>query len=79
MGRIVFDELTRPGATIGEAVMRAKHRLKSTVLVETYNLLGDPAIPVAVPEERTAPSGGGGRADRRCCNLLPQQQRPLRM
>ena len=44
MGRIVMDELTTPGATIGEALMRAKHRLRSPILVETYNLLGDPAI-----------------------------------
>ncbi len=44
MGRIVMDELTTPGATIGEALMRAKHRLRSPTLVETYNLLGDPAI-----------------------------------
>jgi len=44
MGRIVMEELTTPGATLGEAIMRAKHRLRSPVLVETYNLLGDPAI-----------------------------------
>ena len=44
MGRIVMDELTTPGATFGEAIMRAKHRLRSPILVETYNLLGDPAI-----------------------------------
>ncbi len=44
MGRIVMDELSSPGATIGEALMRAKHHLRSPILVETYNLLGDPAI-----------------------------------
>lgn len=44
MGRIVMNELSTPGASIGEALMRAKHRLRSPTLVETYNLLGDPAI-----------------------------------
>ena len=34
---------------IGEAVMRAKREFRSQVLVQTYNLLGDPAIPVAAP------------------------------
>ena len=44
MGRIVMDELSAPGATIGEGLMRAKRQLRSPTLVETYNLLGDPAI-----------------------------------
>jgi len=63
MGRIVMDELTTPGATIGEALMRAKHQLRSPTLVETYNLLGDPAIslnlapdvdPPAIEEEEVS-------------------------
>ncbi len=55
MGRIVFDELTRPGATIGEAVMRAKRQFSQATLIETYNLLGDPAVSIAVPEGVTPP------------------------
>ena len=48
--RLLVTELTRP-TTIGEAVMRAKRRLRKNarLLVETYNLLGDPAIEIAVP------------------------------
>ena len=49
MGEILLEELTTPGNTIGESVMRAKHKFKSDVLVQTYNLLGDPAVPVAAP------------------------------
>ncbi len=49
MGEILMKELTTPGNTIGESVMRAKHEFKSDVLVQTYNLLGDPAVPVAAP------------------------------
>ena len=56
MGRIVMDELTTPGATIGEAVMRAKHRLRSPTLIETYNLLGDPAISLNLAPEVEPPS-----------------------
>lgn len=43
----VIDELMEPGAHIGEAIMRAKHTLTAPhqrTLVETYNLLGDPAV-----------------------------------
>jgi len=49
MGEILLEELTTPGNTIGESVMRAKHKFRSNVLVQTYNLLGDPAVPVAAP------------------------------
>jgi hypothetical protein len=52
-GKTVIEELLRPGATIGEAVLRAKRRIgergANRSLVETYNLLGDPAVPVALP------------------------------
>jgi hypothetical protein len=51
-GQVLLEELTTPGTTIGEAVVRAKHRLKNRMFVETYNLLGDPAVPVAVPAAR---------------------------
>jgi len=49
MGELLLDQLTTPGNTIGEAVMRAKRGFKSDVLIQTYNLLGDPAVPVAAP------------------------------
>jgi hypothetical protein len=71
-GRVLLDQLTRPGATIGEALMRAKREILHRDFVETYNLLGDPAAPVALPEEapETAfaagepPPPGDGSGDR---------------
>lgn len=48
-GQILLDELTRPGTTIGEAVLRAKRHIRDTEFNSTYNLLGDPAVPVALP------------------------------
>ena len=49
MGEVLLRELASPGATVGEAIMRAKREFRSDVLVQTYNLLGDPAVPVAAP------------------------------
>jgi hypothetical protein len=43
-------ELTLSGATIGEAIMRAKQREPSRSLVESYNLLGDPAMRLSMPQ-----------------------------
>ncbi|MEM7583198.1 MAG: C25 family cysteine peptidase [Acidobacteriota bacterium] len=48
-GESLLDELMTPSATIGEAVQRAKHTVGNRMFVETYNLLGDPAVPVALP------------------------------
>ena len=51
-GRALFDELTVPGTTIGGAVMRAKQRIHDRMFLETYNLLGDPAVPMPLPASR---------------------------
>ena len=48
--RAVIDELLKPGATIGEAIMRAKKGGQRT-LVEMYNLLGDPAVVLERPRD----------------------------
>lgn len=45
----MLDELTKPG-TMGEAVMRAKQGQKNRLMIETYNLLGDPAAQLALPQ-----------------------------
>lgn len=50
MGEIILDELTRPGATVGEAIQLAKGRIRNPTLVQTYNLLGDPAVPTTAPQ-----------------------------
>jgi len=50
----ILSELTDPGTTVGEALMRAKQVTRSRTLVETYNLLGDPAISLVVPAEQMA-------------------------
>ena len=45
----LMQAFATPG-TIGEAVMRAKSEIPSRILVETYNLLGDPAVPFVPPQ-----------------------------
>jgi hypothetical protein len=49
----VINELTKPGApTIGEAIQRVKRGGKHREFIEQYNLLGDPALRLAVPRLR---------------------------
>jgi hypothetical protein len=47
----VVRELLEPGATIGEAIVRAKKGSKDRTLVEMYNLLGDPAVVLERPRD----------------------------
>ena len=47
----MLNELTQPG-TMGEAVMRAKQNQTNRLMIETYNLLGDPATRLALPNHQ---------------------------
>ncbi|MEM8962350.1 MAG: C25 family cysteine peptidase [Acidobacteriota bacterium] len=51
----ILDEMLA-GVPIGTAIQRAKRDTKSRTLIETYNLLGDPALVLALPEEMEVPS-----------------------
>ena len=46
----LIGELSRPG-TVGEAVLAAKRSSRRRIMVETYNLLGDPASSLTAPPE----------------------------
>jgi hypothetical protein len=48
--KAVVRELTKRGATIGEALVAAKKTNRDETLVETYNLLGDPAVILERPD-----------------------------
>ncbi len=63
-GLALFEELRRSGATVGEAVMRAKHRVGYRGFVEKYNLMGDPAVPVALPAGEIALTAANGKGRR---------------
>ncbi|MDH3403503.1 MAG: C25 family cysteine peptidase [Acidobacteriota bacterium] len=77
LSRALVEELTRP-QTIGEAVLAAKRRAPRRDLIESYNLLGDPAVPVAAPQERlevtVSPQAGDGLLLRA---LLPAAELPF--
>ncbi len=47
----IISELLTPGATIGEAIVRGKKQSNDRVLVEMYNLLGDPALVLERPRD----------------------------
>jgi len=48
----LVSELLTPGATIGEAIVRAKNGIQDRTLVEMYNLLGDPAVVLERPRDQ---------------------------
>ncbi|MGA8278438.1 MAG: C25 family cysteine peptidase [Rhodanobacteraceae bacterium] len=49
--KTLVEELLKPGATIGEAIVRAKSSIQNRTLVEMYNLLGDPAVVLERPRD----------------------------
>ncbi len=49
--KAVISNLLKPGATIGEALVRAKAETNDRTLVEMYNLLGDPAVVLERPRD----------------------------
>jgi hypothetical protein len=59
--RSVIDELLKPGATIGEAIVRAKQGSADRTLVEMYNLLGDPAVVLERPRDEARVAFDGDR------------------
>lgn len=48
----LVKELLAPGATIGEGIVRAKGSIQDRVLIEMYNLLGDPAVVLKRPSNQ---------------------------
>lgn len=42
--KLIVEQLTKTGVTIGDAIIAGKTPTKDDTLVETYNLLGDPAV-----------------------------------
>ena len=68
---LLFEELTVPG-TVGEAVMRAKRRVRHRNLVENYNLLGDPALELALPRHALEIAAAGDVGEWRIVATVPE-------
>ncbi len=64
MSESLIKNLLAPGATIGEALQKTKRECHDDEFVKQYNLLGDPALPLALPDPLvlTANSRGAGDA-----------------
>ena len=60
----VIAQLLEPGATIGEALLAAKRGSDDRILVEMYNLLGDPAVVLERPHDSLALADDADRWDR---------------
>lgn len=50
MSETLVRNLLTPGATIGQALLKTKRESHDDEFVKQYNLLGDPALPLAIPE-----------------------------
>lgn len=59
--KAVISNLLQPGATIGEALVRAKAQTRDRTLVEMYNLLGDPAVVLERPRDDATVMFDGAR------------------
>jgi hypothetical protein len=47
-GRTILEAMAEPGMTVGEAILEAKRGIEDQVHIQTFNLLGDPALPATL-------------------------------
>lgn len=69
----LVKELLVSGATIGEAIVRAKQSIDDRTLVEMYNLLGDPAVVLERPRGGARMQLEGGRWNPSVTVALPDK------
>jgi len=72
--RALIHEALQPGATVGEAIVRAKAGVNDHTFVEMYNLLGDPALVLARPSQQLRVEALASRWDRRLLVQLPMTE-----
>ncbi|MEO8459387.1 MAG: C25 family cysteine peptidase, partial [Dokdonella sp.] len=70
----LVNALLTPGATIGEAIVKAKKDLSDRVLVEMYNLLGDPAVVLEHSPASLRVERGGDRWNRQLLVAMPSRR-----
>jgi hypothetical protein len=52
--KALVEALLTPGTKVGDAILAVKRKTQDAVLVEMYNLLGDPAIALVQPKSKLA-------------------------
>ncbi len=67
----IVEQLLEPGQTIGDAIVAAKQKSNDRVLVETYNLFGDPAVVLDRPRGAIAMASDSDRWNDRIAVRLP--------
>jgi hypothetical protein len=72
--RKLIHEALQPGATVGEAIVRAKASIGDHTFVEMYNLLGDPALVLARPQQELRIQPTADRRERRLFVQLPMTE-----
>jgi hypothetical protein len=50
----LVEALLKPGTSIGDAIVSVKRQTKDSILIEMYNLLGDPAVVLVQPKAALA-------------------------
>ncbi|HXD84668.1 MAG TPA: C25 family cysteine peptidase [Rudaea sp.] len=49
--KMLIERLLTPGETIGDAILAVKHKATDPVFMQMYNLLGDPAVALSLPQK----------------------------
>ena len=69
----LIGELLKVGNPIGDAIVAAKARIQDPTFVETYNLLGDPALVLARPREALQFMRAGSRWEQQVIVRVPER------
>lgn len=72
--KALMTEMLEPGQTIGEGIVKAKNSINSRILVEMYNLLGDPALIMELPRDPLQIARSDDRWSRDLLISLPMQR-----
>jgi hypothetical protein len=72
--KALMTEILEPGQTIGEGIVKAKNAINNRILVEMYNLLGDPALVMELPRDPLHIARDGDRWSRNLLVALPMQR-----
>ncbi|WP_150132248.1 C25 family cysteine peptidase [Dokdonella koreensis] len=72
--KALMTEILEPGQTIGEGIVKAKNAINNRILVEMYNLLGDPALVMELPRDPLHIARDGDRWSRDLLVALPMQR-----
>ncbi|MDR3389386.1 MAG: C25 family cysteine peptidase [Rudaea sp.] len=71
--KALIEQLLKPGQSIGDAIVATKAIASDRIFVQMYNLLGDPAIVLALPDQALQFGRGGDRWSPRVLVRVPRR------